>query len=59
MMRKRGGEVSESLKEEGLVRKAKGGGIHLTAGAASGVARLEKLHQQPKVTPVEVASKGR
>lgn len=57
MMRKRGGKVmgdhpdakqdkdliQKTLREEGLVRKAKGGGIHMTAGAVTGNGRLEKM----------------
>ena len=58
MMRARGGKVmgdhpdasqdkaliEKTLREEGLVRKAKGGGVHMTAGAVTGNGRLEKMH---------------
>lgn len=57
MMRARGGKVmgghpdaaqdknliEETLKEEGLIRKARGGGVHMTAGAVTGIGRLEKM----------------
>lgn len=54
-MRARGGRVKNSetdsddrvikttLSEEGLIRKARGGGIHMTASAANGIGRLEKM----------------
>ena len=35
--------IQKTLREEGLVRKAKGGGIHMTAGAVTGEGRLEKM----------------
>jgi hypothetical protein len=35
--------IHETLKEEGLVRKAKGGGVTMTAGAITGNGRLEKM----------------
>lgn len=35
--------ISKTLEEEGLIRKARGGGIHMTAGAATGIGRLEKM----------------
>lgn len=35
--------IKKTLREEGLVRKAKGGGVHMTAGAATGNGRLEKM----------------
>jgi hypothetical protein len=35
--------IEKTLKEEGLVRKARGGGIHMTAGAITGEGRLEKM----------------
>lgn len=57
MMRARGGKVmgdhpdaskdkeliQKTLREEGLVRKAKGGGITMHAGAVTGTGRLEKM----------------
>lgn len=55
--RARGGKVNEmdptahTMKEEGLIQKARGGGIHMKemhAGAASGIGRLEKLGLSPK-----------
>jgi hypothetical protein len=60
-MRKRGGMVMgkhpdasqdkelihKTLKEEGLVRKAKGGGIHLECGAVTGIGRLNKMGINP------------
>ena len=35
--------IDKTMKEEGLVRKAKGGGVHMTAGAVTGEGRLEKM----------------
>ena len=35
--------IKKTLREEGLVHKAKGGGIHMTAGADNGLGRLEKM----------------
>lgn len=35
--------VADTLREEGLIRRARGGGIHMTAGAATGIGRLEKM----------------
>ena len=35
--------INKTLKEEGLIRKARGGGIHMTAGALTGEGRLEKM----------------
>jgi hypothetical protein len=35
--------ISKTLKEEGLIRRAKGGGVHMTAGAITGEGRLEKM----------------
>lgn len=42
--------IQKTLREEGLVRKAKGGGVHMTAGAVTGEGRLEKMHK--KVVPL-------
>lgn len=42
--------IQKTLREEGLVRKAKGGGIHMTAGAVTGEGRLEKMGK--KVVPL-------
>lgn len=42
--------IQKTLREEGLVRKAKGGGIHMTAGAVTGEGRLEKMGK--KVHPL-------
>lgn len=39
--------IKKTLREEGLVRKARGGGIHMEAGAATGIGRLEKMHLNP------------
>lgn len=38
-----GSIISDALKEEGLIRKARGGGVHMTAGAVTGIGRLEKM----------------
>lgn len=52
--RARGGNVSQkdptshTMSEEGLIQKARGGGIHMTAGADSGVGRLQKMGLSPK-----------
>lgn len=35
--------TEKTLREEGLVRKAKGGGLHMTAGAVTGEGRLQKM----------------
>jgi hypothetical protein len=35
--------INKTLKEEGLIRRAKGGGVHMTAGAITGEGRLEKM----------------
>lgn len=35
--------IQKTLREEGLVRKAKGGGITMHAGAVTGTGRLEKM----------------
>jgi hypothetical protein len=35
--------IHKTLEEEGLVRKAKGGGVTMTAGAVTGNGRLEKM----------------
>ena len=35
--------IQRVLDDEGLIRRARGGGIHMTAGAATGVGRLEKM----------------
>lgn len=35
--------IADTLREEGLIRRARGGGITMTAGAANGVGRLEKM----------------
>jgi hypothetical protein len=35
--------IEKTLREEGLVHKAKGGGVHMTAGAVTGNGRLEKM----------------
>lgn len=45
--------IQKTLREEGLVRKAKGGGIHMTAGAVTGEGRLEKMGR--KVHPLTKA----
>ena len=52
MGRKRGGKVTE----EGLVKRAKGGGLHLKGGSISGEGRLEKyMHQKAHpIKPQEV-----
>jgi hypothetical protein len=42
--------IQKTLREEGLVRKAKGGGITMTAGALTGEGRLEKMGK--KVHPL-------
>lgn len=48
-----GGAVEQTLKAEGLVRsdkpegRARGGKVHMTAGAATGVGRLEKIGEKP------------
>ena len=39
--------IEKTLREEGLVRKAKGGGVHMEAGALTGAGRLEKMHKNP------------
>jgi hypothetical protein len=39
--------IEKTLREEGLVRKAKGGGVHMEAGALTGIGRLEKMHKNP------------
>jgi hypothetical protein len=40
--------IQKTLREEGLIRKAKGGGVHMTAGAVTGKGRLEKMHMGSK-----------
>jgi hypothetical protein len=57
MPRAKGGRVNEdeaqkdplamTLREEGLVKKARGGGLHMEAGAITGLGRLEKMHLNP------------
>ena len=42
--------IQKTLREEGLVRKARGGGITMTAGALTGEGRLEKMGK--KVHPL-------
>ena len=39
--------IEKTLREEGLVRKAKGGGITMHAGAVTGIGRLEKMGKHP------------
>lgn len=39
--------IKETLKQEGLVRKAKGGGVTMHAGAVTGIGRLEKMGKHP------------
>jgi hypothetical protein len=39
--------IQKTLREEGLVRKARGGGITMEAGAITGTGRLEKMHKNP------------
>jgi hypothetical protein len=39
--------INKTLKEEGLIRKAKGGGITMRAGAVTGIGRLEKMGEHP------------
>lgn len=35
--------INDVLSEEGMRKRAKGGGVHMTAGAATGIGRLEKM----------------
>jgi len=39
--------IKKTLREEGLVRKAKGGGVHLEGGAVTGIGRLNKMGINP------------
>jgi hypothetical protein len=44
--------IEKTLREEGLVRKARGGGITMTAGAITGLGRLEKMGEGNKAKAV-------
>jgi hypothetical protein len=39
--------IEKTLREEGLCRKARGGGLHMEAGAITGLGSLEKMHLDP------------
>lgn len=49
--------INDTLKEEGLIRKAKGGGITMKAGAATGIGRLEKMGHNPPLHRGSMAPK--
>jgi hypothetical protein len=40
-------EEAATRREEGLVEKARGGGITMHAGAVTGIGRLEKMGKHP------------
>ena len=51
--------IEKTLREEGLIRKARGGGITMHAGAVTGIGRLEKMGKHPplhkgSMTPKEI-----
>lgn len=49
--------IEKTLREEGLIRKAKGGGITMKAGAATGIGRLEKMGHNPPLHRGSMAPK--
>lgn len=49
--------IDKTLREEGLIRKAKGGGITMKAGAVTGIGRLEKMGHNPPLHRGSMAPK--